>query len=349
MKEINYNVQVNDARLTCVDALLNKSIFEYKARVNDLRLIQSTILQIARMLSELPDHTCVLIIDQTRISQARLRDEWQSLLKLIQPAILERIRMVIFSKGSILEQFGDLQDHEINALNEIREKLNQIPLDNRHRKQDAFFEILRILLVFWFRGSGPLKVSKLGQLSGFSYPTIASVINKLDDKIIRHSDRSVELRSFPQNDWVKFLTKSEEIRPAFGYWAYRPKSMEDILKRLMERTDHTLALGGIVGARHYYPGIDLVGIHRLDLSVLNWNIAEIELLIRELDPGLKKSEPGTIPQVAVHKITRPEPLFINGKTFKIADEVECLLDLNEARLETPFFELLEHFKGCNKQ
>lgn len=326
------------------DALLDKSIFEYKARVNDLRLVQSTILSLAKILSEFPDHTCVFIIDGTKISKSRLWDEWQSLYHLFQPSILKRLRMVVFAKGSIIDKFGELNNDEIDALVEIREKLSKDIFENVYHKKDALFEILRILLVHWFRRSGSLQLSKLEQLSGYSYPTVAATINKLDDYLIRYSDRSVELKSFPQRNWLKLITMSDETRLVFGYWAYRPKSMEDLIKRVQERHENDIAFGGIIGARYYLPGIDLVGIHRIDLTVLKWDSSKIETLIRELDPGLKKIERGTLPQVVVHNLTRSESLFSQGEKFNIADEVECLLDLHEARLESPFSDLLEHCK-----
>ena len=342
MNRISYNVILKNNRKA--DALLDKSIFEYKARVNDLRLVQSTILNLAKILSELPDHACVFIIDGTKISKSRLWDEWQSLYRLLQPSILKRLRMVVFIKDSIIEKFGELNDDEIDALVEIREELSKNSFENPNHKKDPLFEILRILLVHWFRRSGSLQLSRLEQISGYSYPTVATTLNKLDDCLIRYSDRSVELKSFPQRNWLKLITTSEEKRSVFGYWAYRPKSMEDIIRRVQERHENDIAFGGIIGARYYLPGIDLIGIHRLDLTVLKWNSLKIETLIRELDPGLKKIERGTLPQVVVHNLTRAESLFNHGEIFNIADEVECLLDLHEARLESPISDLLEHFK-----
>jgi hypothetical protein len=342
MKSISYNAILKDNRMA--DALMDRSIFIYKARVNDLRLVQSTILNLAKILSELPDYACVVIIDGTKISKSRLWDEWQSLYKLLQPSILNRLRMVVFTRDSIIEKFGDLTNDEIVALVEIREELSKSSFKNLNHRKDALFEILRILLIHWFRRSGSLQLTRLEHISGYSYPTVAAALNKLDDNLIRHSDRSVELKSFPQRNWLKLITTSDEKRAVSGYWAYRPKSMEYLIKRVQERHEKDIAFGGVIGARYYLPGIDLTGIHRLDLTVLKWDSSGIETMIRELDPGLKKIERGTLPQVLVHNLTRAESLFNQGETFNIADEVECLLDLHEARLESPFSELLEHFK-----
>lgn len=341
MKRIKYHVAIKDSRKA--DALMDKSIFEYKTRVNDLRLVQSTILSLARILSEFPDHTCVFIIDGTRISEARLMDEWQSLDKLLQPSILKRLSIVVFVKDSIIVKFGEPNEDEMDALMEIRKELSKNSFENLNPKKDALFEILRILLVHWFRRSGSLQVNQLELMSGYSYPTVAATLNRLDDYLIRNSDRSVELKSFPHRNWLKLIATNDEKRLSFGYWAHRPKTMEDIMRRVQEKHQNDIAFGGIIGARYYLSSIDLIGIHRLDLTVLKWDSSKIESLIRELDPGLKKTERGILPQIVVHNLTRAESLFNHGEIFNIADEVECLLDLHEARLESPFSELLEHF------
>ena len=71
-----------------------------------------------------------------------------------------------------------------------------------------------------------------------------------------------------------------------------------------------------------------------------WDISEIEVK----DPGLKRVKPGEIPQVVVHHMIRPTSFFTSGSQLPFADEVECLMDLHEARMEPQAFELLEHLK-----
>ncbi len=348
MERISYDVEIKNTRKTCVDALMGKSIIEYKARVSDLRMLQSTFMMLARIIADLSDHTGIIILDETKISRSRLNDEWKNLNKLFQPSIIARLSLVVFTGGSIIEIFGDLTNEESEALYEIREKLSERLNNKRRRKPDAFFEVLRILLIHWFRGSGPLQVNRIGQLSGFSYPTVAASLEKMGSQLIRHSDRSVELISFPRENWFRLIANADDTRTPRGYWAHRPRSIEDLIERLMNIPDKEIAFGGIIGARHYMPGIDLVGIHRLDLSVHDWTAIKIDKLVRKLDPALKKVEPGEIPQVVVHNLYRPVSLFTEGDRLPIADEVECILDLHEARLESQALELLEHLKGRAK-
>jgi len=345
MEKIRYKFEIKDTHKMYVDALMGKTIFEYKARVSDIRVLQSAIMMLARIMADMSDHAGILILDETKISRSRLIDEWENLYKFFQPSILERLRMVVFSGGSIINEYGDLAREELDALSEIREKLSEKLNNKRSRKPDAFFEILRILLIHWFRRSGPLQMNQLGQLSGFSYPTVAASLEKMESQLMRHSDRSVELISFPREEWFKLIATAHDTRVPRGYWAHRPRPVEDLIERLMDMPDKDVACGGIIGARHYMPGIDLVGIPRLDLSIHDWSPNKIDKLVRKLDPGLKKVKPGEIPQVVVHNLYRPVSLFTESDRLPIADEVECILDLHEARLESQALELLEHFKG----
>ena len=158
----------------------------------------------------------------------------------------------------------------------------------------------------------------------------------------RKTDRSVEFKIFPSNNWFKLLAVMDTVRMPQSYIARRPRSMNDLIERCKELSDQNFAFGGIIGASHYYPGIDLAGIHRIDISVLNWKQTEVEKFIRYIDPGLKGVKSGELPQVVVHNLSRPESLFSKDSSFPIADEVECLLDLHEARLESQAKELLDH-------
>ena len=342
MERIRYYVELKDSRKTRADALSGNSIFEYKARTTNLRELQSAIIVLAQIIAELPGKKGILILDETKISISRLSTEWNSLNKLFQPSILSRLCMIIFSDGSIFKYFGHLSNDELTALPEIRETLKVKYNNKSRRKPDAFFDVLRILIIHWFRRSGPLQLNQLGRLSGFSYPTVAASLGKLESSLIRHSDRSVELKSFPRDDWFKLLAAADKIRTSQGYHARKPRPVESILDRLLEKPKNEIACGGIIGARHYLPGIDLVGTPRLDISVHDWDTGKIDKFIMKLDPGLKRVESGEIPQVVVHSIYRTESLFTKGNRLPIADEVECLLDLHEARLESQALELLEH-------
>ncbi len=274
-----------------------------------------------------------------------LKDEWEELDRLFQSSILSRFRMVVFSDDIVFVKFGNLTSEELEVLPEIRKKLYQESDTSHRRKPDAFFEILRILLVHWFRGAGPLQLNQLGKLSGYSYPRIAASLERMESYLIRHSDRSVELGSFPGDEWFRLTAVSNDFRAPRGYRALRPRSVENLLERIMEKPARDVACGGIIGARHYlFPSIDLIFSHRIYSSVHAWSADKIDSYVRKLDPGLKRVLSGELPQVVIHNLYRPDPLFTGGDPVHFADEVECLLDLHEARMEQQALELLEHLK-----
>ena len=104
-----------------------------------------------------------------------------------------------------------------------------------------------------------------------------------------------------------------------------------------------LAIGGVLGARHYDPKLDLVGIPRLDLSQHSPR-RRLDLgFIRSLDPALKLVEDPLEPAtVVVHAVRHAHSLFSPREGgLQWADPIECLLDLHEARLEQQATELLD--------
>lgn len=342
MKNIGYEAPINDTRGSRVDALMGRSIFEYKPRISDIRVLHSAFMMLAEIMADLSDHTGILIVDNPKISRSRIESEWNSLNKLFQRNIISRFRLVITSSDSIIVTFGKPSNSECEALPHVLERMRKQSPQDRGRRPDAFYEILRILLIHWFRNAGPLQLNRLGQLSGFSYPRVSASLDKLELSLIRHSDRSVELRFFPKGDWLKLIASSDDIRKPRGYRATRPRPIEVLIERLEEWPDRDIAHGGIIGAKYYLSGIDMVGVPRLDLCVHNWSTGKINKFIRKLDPGLKEVTPGELPQVVVHNLYRMESLFIENAPVSIADEVECLLDLYEARLESQAKELLEY-------
>jgi len=348
MEKIKYNCKIDTKRVTHVDALCGELIFEFKNSVKDNRVFQSSLIRLSSILADLPSHTGILILDETKISGLRLREEWNNYARLIQPDIISRLKMVVLSKNEIFERFGDLSKIEIDLVHEIYKTLSQKDAHKKVRKPDALFEILRILIIQWFRGNGPIQVNKLCQLSGFSYPSVSSALEKMESQLKRHSNRSIELKSFPQDLWVKLIATIDNVRVPQGFWAHRPRDIEYLKSKILNNTNFEVGFGGIIGARHYLPSIDLLGTPRLDLTVQKWSNSKIENFAKSLDPGLKKVQPGELPQLVIHNLFRQDPLFINDDHMLYADEVECLLDLQESRLEQQASELLEYLKKTGK-
>ena len=69
------------------------------------------------------------------------------------------------------------------------------------------------------------------------------------------------------------------------------------MDRLQELQRSDIGVGGILGARHYWPGIDLFGTPRLDLIVHLPKKNDVANVIRQLDPALKPAERGELSSI----------------------------------------------------
>ena len=125
-----------------------------------------------------------------------------------------------------------------------------------------------------------------------------------------------------------------------------PRSLEAHIHRLEKLKPAGLAIGGVLGAKHYCRDLDLVGSPRLDLS-LHCSSHRMNLdFIEKLDPALKQVEDPLAPAtVIVHAVRHADPLFVRRRGgLAWADPVECLLDLHEAHLDAQAAQFLEHLQ-----
>lgn len=328
------------------DAIAGSLIVEYKGHIRDLRMLQGAILSLAQVLQENPGRKGVLILDQVGISQARMDAEWESYQGLFQESLLQRLSIAIFAQDELACLYGALSAEERALTERVRAKRSSDQPLQKQRSPNALLELFRVLLIHWFRRSGPLQVKALCELTGFSYPTVATGLDKLERHLRRHSDRSVELQAFPIEMWRKLLADSVSIRCPIALVAQKPRPLDLLLENLEGYTKLEIGLGGMIGARHYLPGIDLVGIPRLDLTLTQASEERVRQFIRRIDPALKPAQTDQAPQVVIHRVFRPTTFFADaGQGRQVADEVECLLDLHEARLEAQANELLEHLIG----
>ncbi len=353
MSSLQYDVSLDNLPGFRVDAVCGDNALEVIVDARDVRRLRSSLVEMGRIASQ--SMNAILIVDEPQISHDRLLDEWLGIQALFQPQILERLTIYIRREGEWNEAWGrPLTDKEADTAEEVAEHQRQRSPRASRRPTEASFDILRVMLIHWIRKSGPLTSKELAVETDFSYPTIARALEKLEQHLIRHSDRRVELQSFPKDAWMKLVAQVETVRGSQGYTdrSGRPRKPETLLDRLKEDSlrnlcHNAVAVGGTFGARHYLPGIDLVGNPRLDLVVnahsgRKTRSVVIDNIIRKLDPALKPAERGEPCQVVVHTLYRSKSFFTEAKDGTLyADEVECLLDLHESRLEQQALEFLE--------
>jgi hypothetical protein len=337
MGKVTFETVLNDGSGFRADAVFGNTIVEVIRKLRDTRGFRSALLEMAKVASGAPDRRVVLILVEPDMTVDRIEAEWSGLTQVLSHSIAERLSLVVNKADAVERVFGEPNNDITHVLHTLI--VPSKPGRNRFKRSSstAFFEILRVLLIQGFRRTGPLTSKEIGEQTGFSYPTIANALQKLEHHLIRHSDRRVELKAFPKDAWFKLLAQVETVRSSQGFSdrSGRPRPIEVLLDRLRELDRLDIAVSGIVGARHYLPGIDLIGTPRLDLMVHAQLEFDAQDIVRELDAALKPSEKGEASRLVVHRLVRPASFFhIPEQGYRIADEVECLLDLHEARLES---------------
>lgn len=327
------------------DAVLGNSVFEVLSELRDLRRLRATLIEVARLLNDFRSHRVVLVLTEPLISPRRLAKEWSSAEALFRPEIASRMAMVIHCEGFPDEVMGTLSKEEKESIPDLIDHARGRTLRPPQRPSGAFFETLRVLMIHWFRDSGPKTAKDLCAQTGFSYPSVAATLKKLTPYLKRYSDRRAELNSFPKEAWFKLVSQSERVRSSTPYAdrSGQPRELEVLRARLRELKRTDIAIAGLIGARYHVPGLDLIGNPRLDLVVHSNRTRVPDDFMRRLDPALKPAEKGEAPRVVVHTLYRPESFFRENEHGEyMADEVECLLDLHEMRLEAQALQFVVH-------
>jgi hypothetical protein len=258
------------------------------------------------------------------------------------------LRFVIAMHGQYtgLPDIGDktVEQHIRNLIRTEPEIGTRLP------RADYFFVVLKILLIQRLLKRGPVTTLWLTKTAGCTYPTVFTALGRLGRAITRLPDRRVELSRFPKEAWLELLAVSKRVRETvmFRDQSGRPRTPDDLVRRLQAMDRHDVAVGGTLGARHWYPALDVHGNPRLDLSI-HCPGKRLDLsFVEGLDAALTRVEDPVEPvAVTIHVVRRSVPMFEPGpKCMSWADPVECLLDLHEMRLESQALELLRSFEDA---
>lgn len=316
---------------------------EVKAGTHSFRNVRASLLGLAYFLSNDPESRALLVLPDSRITEERLYAEVHLAEQSLKPEVMQRLSLVLGKDHGYLGLPSDLGREFRDWLDELIEK--ESPEGTKPRQ--FYHAVVAVMLHQWLLGQGPVTTDWLMKTVGCSYPTAARALERLGHAIVRRTDRRAVLRAFPSEEWARMVTLSDEVRTTarFVDKSGQPRSSQSLLRRLAQIGRADLAVGGIEGARHYDPEIDLIGLPRLDLSLhcpgrrVDWSFIE------RLDPALEKTEQRDAPAVlVVHLVRRKVSLFQTDKDgMHWADPVECLLDLHEARLESQAKELLQFF------
>jgi len=325
-------------------------IFEVLLEGKDLRSLRSSIIEVAEASSS-TDRRGVLILEQPKISKERLLAEWSRLSQVFKEEVFQRLTLVIRTPDGVQEIPKALTRQEHEKIDQILhgEKKTAQPIKPR---SNAFYHILRTLLIYWFRKKGPITSKSLAEMAGCTYPTVSAALKRLGPYLSRHSNRSIELATFPQKHWLELLALSANQRPAHRYKddSGNPRRPEALTERLRKYSSSDVAVGGVLAARHYLPGLDLTGTPRLDITIRAFSNLDDHAIAHQLDRALSEASDEEPAQLVATYNWQPEVFFTtDAKGNSWSDEVDCLLDLHDAKLEAQANELLTFFTKRVKQ
>ncbi len=320
-------------------------LVEVKHRLPAARELRDLVLRMAYVLARHPESGAYLVLVQPSMSSHRVDQLMGELRTVLLPDIADRLQLVLLEQGDARE-LGELPRKLRNALAEHIDQSE--PSAERLPRPDYLTEVLKLLLIRRVRQLGPATTRWLCETIGCSYPTARRALDRLAPVLTRHSDRRVELARFPKEPWTELVAGGARLRASIRFEdrSGQPRSPQSLLRRLDQRAWKHVAVGGTVGAQLSCPELDIVGVPRLDLCVHAPGDTLDLGFVEELDPALVRTDDPTAPaRVVVHPIRRHLPLFEPRRDgVPRADEVECLLDLYEARLGAQADQLLEHLE-----
>jgi hypothetical protein len=312
-------------------------------RTNNARDIRSAMLALAYLLDDESDTAhAICVITQSKLSRQRLDAELERFRRLVRRDIGERIELARLEDIE-RKQCSSLIPHAPDFVSWITDLAGRKVAGSRVSRQT----VMSALALSWLRGVGPMTTKSLQDACGASYPTVAAAISEFSklDLIEHQPDRRVSLRYVSMDHWMQMLQKHADGRKVYRYidMTGQVRSPDALMARLFKRQQQgdaqQIAVGGVLGARRYFPDLDITASPRLDLSVYGDGGVEF---VRRLDAALEPTaDSHKKAHVVVHVTTEPETFLERDSGGSWASEMECGADLIELGLVREVREMFE--------
>jgi hypothetical protein len=333
-------------------------------RTNNIRDIRDGLLSLTYVLAAEPQSTtallCVLMPQSrllgsvhpsrplrtrlSRLSPTRLKLEIEYFRSVVRPNLAQRVRLIgIEDTESGIKLPYEAEPNFQSWLEDVVAREATGVRGNRQTVTSA-------LALSWLRGEGPLTVRSLQDLCGASYPTVATAVENLTslDLLEPRSDRRLLVRYIPLALLMKIAEQHAAGRKIHRFIdpTGQVKSPETLSAKLFKLQQQGLAtkvaVGGVLGARHYFSDLDITASPRLDLSVYSAGGLDF---VRRLDAALEETEDARAKAALVVHVT-PEPVrFIDHHDGTWASELECCADLLEIGLTREAHEMMTVLSG----
>jgi hypothetical protein len=293
--------------------------------------------------------TFLALLFKCGFTPERLATELSEFNGVVQPEFADRVKVVAINHP---QELGAALRGSVKAdlLQELQDRI--IEASTGGSPSSSSREAVQFLLLRrWLRGLPPIKTAELAAQSGASAPTVSAALKANNESdVLRTRDRKVALKGFSPQSWQKWLSKSAEAQTAkFVDRSGSPRSTEKLAKKLQALGRNDVAVGGVLGATHHYPAIDITGAPRLDILIQGTHHADLSF-IEQLDPGLERddSHEGNA-HVVVHFTNRRENYFEVQNGVVWADVLDCLVHLWKAGLTHQVEDLINHLTRQVKQ
>jgi hypothetical protein len=275
--------------------------------------------------------TFLALLFKCGFTPERLAKEIEAFKGVVRPDIGSRVHVLADShEDDLSRKLSAIVDPgQLNELHRsVLEESSGTP--KASSRQDVQF----LLLHRWLLGQAPIKTAELAAQSGASQPTVyAALADLVQTDILRTRDRRVSLKSFSPQAWQKWLTRSAEAQTVkFVDRSGAPRSPEKLARTLSAMALNNVAIGGVLGAMHHYPAIDITGAPHLDVLIHGTHHADLSFIER-FGPGLVRDDSADArPHVRVHFTNRRESYFEVQEGVVWADVLDCAVHMWKAGL-----------------
>lgn len=300
-------------------------------RTNNARDVRDALIGLAYALDQEPPSShgmCLLVT--ARLTTQRLQGEMQMFRRIVRPDLAERIALTtVDTRGNIVGSVAS------SGLNDYLRGLAQQELTSAFSRVNRE-SVKAHVIEQWLKGQNLESQAQIARRTKASAPTVAAALHDLEQQGLLHTGQQGLMLQEPSWDaWRRLAEAYASKRSSIRYTdhsglARKPMEMAKRLGDLQQKGQAlSVTVGGVIGAAHHYPDLDITAPARLDLHVGGSDLQ----FLRKIDAGLVPTidtKAKTI--LVIHRAGSQTEAVDSADRLKIAAPIDCLADLIEMGL-----------------